>query len=253
MRLLSKVIKFDRLVVCEPIEIISPTTTDEDAATDEDMSPDEIVMATEEKVRQLLQKAEKKAKDIIDNAHKEAEELINHANGQAVIIEEEAYAKGYQEGHDAALSQIESSKEQLLEEAQKQLAEALEKKENYLKDTRDEIVRLAKAIAERLLLQQLTLNEETIVKTVNSIIDLANPSHQSTVLIQISPEDEMQFIQAYQEHRLSWPQENLKYEVATSIKKGNCKVITSKGAFELDISLAIDNLVDLIKGADIYE
>ena len=94
-----------------------------------DTEPSSVIQAAS--TEELLASAQADADEIIEEAQAEAEQIISSANAEAeqirALAEKEGHEKGYNEGYQAGLSEVESMRNEIMEK-EKMLQEEYDKK-----------------------------------------------------------------------------------------------------------------------------
>jgi flagellar assembly protein FliH len=213
--------------------------------------PVNIISETEELVRILLQKADRKANEIINQAKAEVQELLANAAEEAKKIKEQAYQKGYQDGHEAAEKQMEGMKQQILAEVSQLHHEATRKKDNYLLEVKEDLIELAIDTAQKIIYQQLALQPDAILAIVDNALKEANPNMQERIIIQVAPDSLHALTEAISGNKISWPADRLEVEANPDLTPGSCIVIAPGGTYQLIIEETIEKLKELFQGAEI--
>jgi len=139
----------------------------------------QILSETEQMVKELLGTARQEAEKIIRNSREEAQALIEGGREKLREIEEEAYAKGWQEGTKAAREEYEAK----LREADVMLEKAQEEKWQVVAGSEEEIVRLAVAVARKVINREMETNPEIVVDMVKRAIQKATDREELTVRV----------------------------------------------------------------------
>ncbi|MBS4024760.1 MAG: hypothetical protein KGZ96_03690 [Clostridia bacterium] len=244
---MSRIIKSNRLIISPSVElgIFEPNNNIPE--------PVNIISETEEMVRILLQKADRKANEIINQAKAEVQELLDNAADEAKKIKEQAFQKGYEDGHEAAEKQMEGMKKQILAEVDQLHHEAARKKDNYLLEVKEDLIELAIDTAQKIICQQLTLQPDAISAIVNNVLKEANPKMQERIIIQVAPNSLHALGEAISHNKISWPADRLEVEANPDLTIGSCIIIAPSGTYQLIIEEAIEKLKKLFQGAEINE
>jgi flagellar assembly protein FliH len=139
------------------------------------------------------------AKGILERARRQAEQAVAAANAECDAIREQARKAGYEaglvagaeEGQKAARQDAVKKFEQQLARAVRALAEALEqvsaRKARALAEARQDLVRLALAVAEKVLRRELAADPAACVRTVEAAVELAGRA--SRLSVRVNPAD----------------------------------------------------------------
>ena len=139
----------------------------------------QILSETEQMVKELLGTARQEAEKIIRNSREEAQALIEGGREKLREIEEEAYAKGWQEGTKAAREEYEAK----LREADAILDKAQEEKWQVVAGSEEEIVRLSVAVARKVINREMETNPEIVADMVKRAIQKATDREELTVRV----------------------------------------------------------------------
>lgn len=246
---MSKVIKSNRLIIAKPFELRQETvehiTHSETAAT--------IIEETEQTVKKILEKAKEQSAKMVAEATGKAEGIKSQALAEVDTIKQNAFEQGYSQGIQQAKSEIEQERDSLLDNANQILAEAKKKKENYLAEVKEEIVELALEIAAKVIFQQIKTEPDAIVEIANHLIEYARPESQTTIVIEVAPEEEQKLMTALEDRQIFWQRDKVKIIGNKKIGIGNCSIATTKGTYSLTIQEALTKLKEILLGAEISE
>ncbi|WP_418790247.1 FliH/SctL family protein [Phosphitispora sp. TUW77] len=139
----------------------------------------QILTETEQMVKELLETARLEAEKIIRNAREEALAIIEEGRENLRKIEEEAYSKGWQEGDEAARKKYEEK----LKSADDILEKAHEKKWQVVAGSEEDIVRLAVAVARKVINREIETSPEIVIDMVKLAIRKATDREELTVRV----------------------------------------------------------------------
>lgn len=124
---------------------------------------EEEILRSKEQINSELEQAQIEYEEIVKSAHEESEKIIQSSKEEASDIEKKAYEEGYSQGikngyedgyKEAYEDNIEKAKleaNEILENASKVLFEAKDEVSLYMKENKENIVRLAVSICEQVL------------------------------------------------------------------------------------------------------
>jgi len=143
----------------------------------------------EEAEEREIARARAVAEEIIQKARATAEKITEEAREQARLqaqeLAQEAREEGYQDGYQSALAEAGQKARAIREEAVKVLEQARGIWRDSLDSMEEEIVLLAREIAEKILATQLTLNPEMILAIARESLELARNREQ--VVLYVNP------------------------------------------------------------------
>ena len=143
----------------------------------------QILKETEQMVKELLETARQEAEKIIKNAREEAQRLTQEGREKLRKIEEEAYNKGWQEGCRLGSQAAKDEYREKLQEADSVLEKAGEEKWKIVAGSEDETVRLAVAVARKVIDREIETSPEIVVDMVKRAIQRATDREELTVRV----------------------------------------------------------------------
>ncbi len=99
----------------------------------------------------------------------ESKESFDNENVR--LIEEKAYAKGFARGERAGIESGNEKIESLVNSIKQTLAELKKIRQNIYIETEQEIVKLAMAIARKIVCNEISLNKDTVVNVVKGAVE----------------------------------------------------------------------------------
>lgn len=215
---------------------------------------------------QIIDIAKKQAEDIVNAAILEAgtikENVTKDAKEQIEKIKKEAHEEGYKLGEDEGRSQgyenghkegfqkgYDEGKEEsnlLIEEANSIKREYIEEKEKALNSIETDVINLVFSVVEKTLNQKLEENDEIIVNLVLKGLESLNS--KDDIRIRVS-KDDFEKVDGSKEAILSKVSliDNLKVDVDSNFKKGDCIIESSKGNVDVSIDTQIKNVEEDLK------
>ncbi|MDD3267786.1 MAG: FliH/SctL family protein [Syntrophomonadaceae bacterium] len=151
------------------------------------LESEKILNETEHMVMELLQKVRDEAKTIISNAHEEAEVVREKVYEEAAKIRETSHKEGYDHGLKNAQEEIEADRMLAIEQSQKLLEEARQTKLNMMKASESDMVRLAMAVAKKVIGGELTTNPNIIVNVLREALGFLD--QPGNVTVYVNPQD----------------------------------------------------------------
>ena len=145
----------------------------------------------EDKARFLLDDAVKSAREVIVKAKNEASHIISKAQDERQRIEEEASAKGYDEGYEKGLELGEKEQQTVwqthLEEFYRLRREVSVQREQFKKHLEQECLKLSIHIAEKILGSKIEENDKCFLDLIAQGLEKAG--EERNVLIRVSQGD----------------------------------------------------------------
>ncbi len=214
------------------VEELEPAET-KPAAADEELK---------QKAQRVVDVAKAEAGEIISKARAEVDEMISRAQVESEQIKRQAHQsalaegrregteKGYREGKEKAREEAGAIRAQAAEV----LNQAEEIRRQTLADVEQEVVDLAREIAEKLIQAQLALDPGTVLSVAKESLRLV--AGRLNVVLYVSPE-ELELCEEKKEHLRSFLRagDELKIIVDSAIKPGGCRIETSQGHVDATI------------------
>ncbi|MEN6348088.1 MAG: FliH/SctL family protein [Syntrophomonas sp.] len=144
---------------------------------------EKILAETEQMVLELLEKVRDEAKTIIANAHQEAEEVREQVYEEAKEIREKSQAEGYGQGLKKAQQEIEADRLLALQQNQEILEEARQTKLEMMKTSEPDMVRLAMAVAKKVIVGELSTNPNIIINILRQALGFLDQPGNVTVYV----------------------------------------------------------------------
>lgn len=193
------------------------------------------------KQAELLRKqAQARADEIILDAEAKHEELIDtgyeqgERNGYAVGYRE-GFTKGEEEARQRTTIESRAELEKIEDSWIKALDDFADKRHHLLVEGKENVLRLALAIAERVIHRQISLDDRVVLSQVEHALKLVGRPTRATVLI--NPADGAMVRRALPTMSARFGAiEHVVCEEDESIARGGCKVVTSEGG-EIDASI----------------
>ena len=165
--------------------------------------------------------------------------LIDEAGGE---IEEQAYAKGFARGEKAGIESGNEKIESAVNSIDKGLSELLKVRKDIYLETEQEIVKLAIAIARKIVRNEIRVNKDTVVNVVKEALKKVEGSERVKVKLSIK---DFQFIKSEKPAIIDKITniENVGFEMDESIPDGGCIIETEYG----DIDARIEKQIQAVE------
>lgn len=139
--------------------------------------------------------AEERASALIRSAEEEAGRLLDEAKTQASALLKEAretgyrdgYAEGERKGAQEGLAKAETEMEAAVTQAMKVLAAALHEKNEIVASSRDDVLKIIRKIAEKVIRAEVRLDPSVVERSVEASLRLV--TERSQVLVRVNPDD----------------------------------------------------------------
>ncbi|OPY57452.1 MAG: Yop proteins translocation protein L [Pelotomaculum sp. PtaU1.Bin035] len=205
----------------------------ENEAPDEDAGRQAQVL---EQVEETLNIARASADEIVRQAQLESEQIKEEAKQQARLegerIKQEAYRdafeQGRQEGYREGMTKADEEGAAIREQSLDVLRQAEEIRRRTLESLEQDIINLAREIAERLLSAQLSLDPESVFNIAVESLHLVADRHY--VVLYINPVELELYIKRKEELQGLLPaRAELQVIADASVQPGGCRVETEHG------------------------
>ncbi len=168
------------------------------------------------------------------NPQDEADRILREAKQRADLIQREAFEKGFSQGEKAGRELAERAMEETLGALQQAVAQL----DLILRDTKGdmafEVVRLALAVAGKILQREVSLERGTVVQIVKAA--LAKARVREDVIVRVNPMDLESLLEAKGELLRELEEvRSIRVEADESVERGGALVECSMG--ELDLRL----------------
>jgi len=191
----------------------------------------EILRETEEMVKELIQTAGQEAEKIIASANEEARRIIAEGQNKLKQIEEAAHHLGWQAGYEESRKMAAEEHAAKLREARELIDKANAERQAIIAGSEDEIVRLAVAVARKIISHELTTSPAIIVEIVKKAIQKATDREELTV--RVNPENLDSTINSRDEiTRTAKGIRKLKIQADPAVASGGCVVESPNGTVD---------------------
>jgi flagellar assembly protein FliH len=200
--------------------------------------------------RSLLQSARAQADEIRAAAAVEGKQIKadahknGHVEGKNAGLAE-GLELGRRQGHDAALAEHREQMTKLIGALSAVLAQ-IEANRAHLEDAAArQVAGLATAIARRVTKRQGMLDENVLAENVKALLPLV--VHAADIRIALNPAQMGTLQRELPALRASFPQmKHIELTAEPSIAAGGCRVFTSAGQIDADLSVQLDRVIDAI-------
>ena len=177
------------------------------------------------------------SKEQIIEAKNEAQKIINNAVREADRIRAEANEAGREEGRAESVTHI--------EEAMETLNQSIKERKIIIKDSENELLRLALKIAEQIIRSEVSLHRDVCLNIVSEAI--ARVSDREQIIVKVNRED-AEYLKRYKD-RLAGMLDGVKsFSILEdqSIEPGGCVIETNLGFVDSRIPTKLKSIEDAI-------
>lgn len=147
----------------------------------------ELLEKTQQQTEETIKNAEQKAAELFKTAKQQTEEMLVKAQEQAIEIKNQAKQEGFETGHAEGLVNAQQEYEKRLAEALVIVSQSEEARLTRIQSSEAELLKLARAIAEKIIGEELKTDQNVQVTIVKQA--LAGIPTAGTLTIKVNPED----------------------------------------------------------------
>lgn len=205
----------------------------------------------------LLALAEAQAEETISRARAAADEITRRATLDSEQIKQQAYRsafeqgnrEGYDQGYREGMAKAEEEAATIRAEAREVLEQAEKVRRRTMEALEQEVIGLAREIAEGLLLAELSLNPETVLNVAVESLRLV--ADRLNVILYVNP-TELELVESKTDELKSLLPARAELQVITdpSIQPGGCKVETEQGRVDATMETRREALLKALYGKE---
>jgi flagellar assembly protein FliH len=199
--------------------------------------------------QKIKQEAEAEAKQKLEEAKKQAEELEAEVKQRVERIENQAYEKGYRDGHEQGFNGGKDEVQRLIDRLHVIMTKAIDKRNEIIEESETQIINLVLLIAKKVI-KVISENQKNVV--INNVIQaLRKLKSRGDVVIRVNLSD----LDLTTEHIKDFMSmvENVKSITVledSSVDKGGCIIETDFGQIDARISSQLheieENIIELM-------
>lgn len=207
---------------------------------------------SEMEAEQKDQKIKENLDEIVKQSKDQAESLIQQAEEQALLIKEQARDEGYQaglqegrqNGYQEGCAKAAQDAKEMKEKARGLLQSAHRESKKYVSKTQTEIIKLAAAMASKVIHLNIDTKDECIVEIVKNALRYSEEKRQ--ILIRCSAKL-VSILQtnSYQFEKIC-PNASFVFLEDPSIEDSGCMIETEDQVINLDVDKQLDNIVNAL-------
>lgn len=206
-----------------------------------ELSPGEILEQAREEAERILTEARRQAESLLQDAERKAREMVSDAENRVGQVTEEARSQGYQigfsEGEAAGLDLY----RQMIDRALETIRQIEAERQNYLRQSEQQLLELSCAIARRIVGQELKVDSAWTATTVKTA--LAELVDRSRVEVYANPEDIPELLQAKDELLSRYAEKiELQFVADSTVERGGCVLRTPQGAVDARIETQLSEV-----------
>jgi flagellar assembly protein FliH len=161
-------------------------------------------------------------------------------------LEREAFASGYAAGERAGLEAGNKRAEAMLRRLAQTLDELRSLRGAMVRQTEQQMVQLALAIARRILRRETTIDQDLLVAMARVALERLGDAGAAT--IRLNPEDYSQTVQRHGDH---WAGARVNVVADPSVSRGGCLVESDFGVVDASVDAQFDQVARAFAGDDV--
>ena len=188
-----------------------------------------------EQAQVIKANAERAAQEVVKQAQEEAQKILAAAHGEEETIKNTAHETGFAAGHDEGFAKGNEEVERLIERMHKILESVMQRREDILDETEQQIVELV-VLMTRKVVKVISDNQKSVINN-NVLAALKKVKGRGSVTLRVNLEDLKLATQNIDEFIKRC--ENIKGITVmedSTVEKGGCIVETDFGAIDARIS-----------------
>ena len=223
-----------------------------------------IIEEAKKEAKIIIKNAEKKTEEIIKRAKEESLEIIKSGEDKSDLFIQKAYEKskktfseakdegfnlGYKEGSDLgykkAYAEGKEISDKLIEEALEIKDEYLRNKREMLKSLENDVIELVTVIYEKLIQEKTIEDSELIVSLVLNGIEDLDLNHKLTI---ITSKSDYNIVEMSRNTILAKSNmiSELEIKYDSNMKKGDCILETAKGSIDASLDNQLSEVKELL-------
>ena len=156
-------------------------------------------------------------------------------------LEREAFASGYAAGERAGLEAGTKRAEAMLRRLAQTLDELKALRETLIRQTEQQMVQLALAIARKILRREATIDQDLIVAMARVALERVGESGIAT--IRLNPDDHASTVQRHGDH---WAGSRVKVVADPSVSRGGCMVESEFGFVDASVDAQFEQVAQAL-------
>jgi flagellar assembly protein FliH len=158
-------------------------------------------------------------------------------------LEREAFAKGFAQGERAGAEAAAKRGEAMLRRLTQTLEEITGLREQMIRQTEEQMVRLALAVARRVVHREVTLDKDLLIAMARVALDRLGES--ARVAVRLNPEDFQATVGA---QSAAWSGTHVTVVADARVARGGCRIDSDFGALDAGVDAQIQELAHALLG-----
>jgi flagellar assembly protein FliH len=158
-------------------------------------------------------------------------------------LERDAFAKGFAQGERAGAEAAAKRGDAMLRRLTQTLEEITGLREQMIRQTEEQMVRLALAVARRIVHREVTLDKDLLIAMARVALDRLGES--ASVTVRLNPEDYQATISA---QAATWGGTHVTVVADARVSRGGCRIDSDFGALDAGVDAQIQELAHALLG-----
>lgn len=209
---------------------------------------DKLLSETEQMVMELLDRVKEEARNILTTAQEEADNLKAQVQQEAEEIKQKAHTEGYETGLRRANEEIEADRQLAIQQSKEMIEEARQTKLEMMKSSESDMVRLAMAVAKKVIAGELITNPNIIINVLREALSFLDSADNIKVYVNQRDMDrilEVMKTETFSDIGNSDPGIELRSD--NKISSGGCVLESELGSVDARYETRVENIKKAIQ------
>ena len=192
-----------------------------------------------------FEKTDETLSDLADDLSAEDKNYATGGNRKIEEVEGQAYLRGFNKGEKAGFKTGKEKIESVFNNLQNVVSELAKLRKQIFNDSEQEIVKLALAIARKIVCHEIKLNKDTVIDVTREALKRVE-AHEK-IKIRMKPDD-LECFENLDPNQIC-NNENVTFEAEETISSGGCIVETDAGDFDARIEKQLQAIEKALRSA----
>ena len=204
---------------------------------------DKLIGETEQMVTQMLDRVKEEASNILFSAQEEAENLKLQVQQEAEEIKQEAFKEGYENGLKKANEEIEADRQLAIQQSKEMIEEARQTKLEIMNSSESDMVRLAMAVAKKVIAGELITNPNVIINVLREALGFLDSAEN--IKVYVNQRDMDRILEVMKTERfpdIGNSDLNIELKPDNRISTGGCVLESETGSVDARYETRVENI-----------
>lgn len=209
---------------------------------------DKLLNETEQMITEMLDRVKEEARNILASAQEEAENLKLQVQEESEEIKQKAHKEGYESGLKRANEEIEADRQLAIQQSKEMVEEARQTKLGMMNSSESDMVRLAMAVAKKVIAGELITNPNVIINVLREALSFLDSADNIKVYVNQRDMDrilEVMKTETFSDIGNSDMQIDLKSD--NRISSGGCVLESEIGSVDARYETRVENIEKAIQ------